>query len=58
MFLDYSIEYDDYWSVIAFIHPFLLLRGIILMASGSLWLNGWEIISEILGLDWDFSIFE
>ena len=48
----YSIEIDD-WGEIKLIHPFLLLRSLILMASVNLWVYGWLFISDILGWDWE-----
>ncbi len=55
MLLMYSIEYDE-WGGFKISNPFLLLRGIILTASVDLWTYGWEIISEILGWDWEFGL--
>jgi hypothetical protein len=50
---DISIE-EGYWpGEIIIKHPLLLIRSLIIGRRADRWIVGWEIISDILGLDWD-----
>ena len=51
-----SILYEDINTPIL-IHPILCLRGLWLYGMGIAFLVIWNVISNILGWNWDFSLF-
>jgi len=53
LFWDIAIE-EGYWPGEIYIkHPLLLIRSLIIGSRAHRWIEGWGIISNILGLDWD-----
>ena len=50
---DIAIEEGDWPSEIYIKHPLLLLRSFIIVRKANRWIEGWGIISDILGLGWE-----